>query len=197
MSYMDRDQLFTMVVAETSRADKLSELPDILLIVEARIARELRCREMENAAALTFANDLAPLPSDYLGARILTDDSDDLPLQQVGLAEFYAKSHQTKVYAVSFDSVASRVAAATLTYFARPVAMASGTDTTAVLDAHPDLYIALMNHYVFKRTQDLELAQSALATYQDARDTLNELADRQRGGARISKGYNFGGASAF
>jgi hypothetical protein len=194
---MDRATLFSLVLAETTRPDLSGILPDLLLLTEAKIARELRCQEMENVSVLAFTADEAAAPTDYLGTRslIVTDGG---PMQQVGLAEFYTRTWDQRSYAVSFGKFRARVAEATLVYFARPDAMANASDTTAVLDAHPDLYVALMSFYVYRRTQDLELAQSALNAYNDARDTLNELADRQRGAARIGKGYSFGnGASAF
>jgi hypothetical protein len=197
---MDRATLFSLVLAETTRPDKASELPDILLLVEAKIARELRCIEMETSTALDFTTPLTQacaFPADFLGIRSLYNAAGD-PLQQVGLMEYYSNTQLEKVYAVAPGKFLARITTATLLYFARPAPMAGSSDTTAVLDAHPDLYVNLMSFYVYRRTQDLELAQAALSSSGDARDTLNELADRQRGAARVGKGYTFGnGVGAF
>lgn len=193
---MDREELFTLVLAETVRPDKESELPGMLLMAEAKIARELRCEEMSATVDISLTNYSGDLPDDYLGARTAFDA--DGPLQQVGLMEFRTKTEQERTFAIENGKILSRCGdSLTLIYFARPTAMADDGDTTAVLDAHPDLYVALLSFYVFKRTQDLELADGALQTYNDSKDTLNELADRQRGAARVGKGYSFGGSPSF
>lgn len=193
---MDRATLFTLVLAETTRPDKESELPGMLLLAEAKIARELRCEEMSETVDISLTNYSGDLPEDYLGPRAVYDA--DGPLQQVGLMEFRTKTQQERCYAIEDRKILSRCGASlTLVYFARPAAMGSDSDTTAILDAHPDLYVALLSFYVFKRTQDLELADGALQTYNDSRDTLNEVADRQRGAARVGKGYSFGGSPSY
>lgn len=192
---MDRGELFSLVADETHRPDLAADFPDFLALVEAKIARELRCVEMEAEASMTFTSGVAALPADFLGPRALYDSTG--PLQQVGLMEYRTCQNQERTFAVTKAEVLARVDAATLDYFARPVAMASDSDTTAVLDAHPDLYVGLMSFYVYRRTQDLELAQTALASYEDARDTLNQLADRQRGAARLGKPYAFQSSASY
>lgn len=192
---MDRATLFSLVLAETTRPDKAAELPDLLQLAEAKISRELRCQEMLSLATLDTSSGSAALPSDYLGPRSVYDTRG--PFQQVGLMEYRTRSHDDRVFAIGNGALLCRAASVELEYFARPAAMAVDGDTTAVLDAHPDLYVALLSAYVLKRTQDLELAATYDAQYMDARDTLNELAERQRGAARIGKPYSFGGCPAF
>lgn len=193
---MDRETLFTLVLAETVRPDKATELPGMLLLAEAKISRELRCEEMSDSEVIPLTNYAGALPADFLGVRTAFDA--DGPLQQVGLMEFRTRTRDTRSYAIEDGQILSRCGASlTITYFARPVAMADDGDTTAVLDAHPDLYVALLSFYVFKRTQDLELADGALQTYNDSRDTLNELAERQRGASRVGRGYSFGGCPSY
>lgn len=193
---MDRESLFSLVLAETVRPDKETELPGMLLLAEAKIARELRCEEMSATVDISLTSDSGDLPADFLGVRTVYDA--DGPLQQVGLMEFRTKTQQERCYAIENGKLLSRCGdSVTMIYFARPAAMGANGDTTAVLDAHPDLYVALLSFYVFKRTQDLELADGALQTYNDSRDTLNEVADRQRGAARVGKGYSFGGAPSY
>jgi|SRR6478736_348170 len=192
---MDRAALFSLVLAETVRPDKAADLLTILPLAEAVIARELRCNEMAASDTLDTSSGEAALPDDFLGLRsVYTSDE---PLQQVGLMEYRIKRGQRATFALVNGKLLARVAEVSIDYFARPAAMASDADTTAILDAHPDLYVALLSFYIFKQTQDLELAQAAYGVYESARDTLNELADRQRGAARIGKGYNFGGVGAY
>jgi len=183
-----------LVLAETTRADKSGDLPNILLLVEARLARELRCEEMSATATVTLTSYTGALPADFLGVRSVYDS--DGPYQQVGLMEYRSNDNE-RVYAIEAGQLLARADSLDLSYFAKPAAMASDSDTTAILDAHPDVYLALMAFYVFKQTQDLELAQAALTTYTDGRDTLNELADRQRGAPRLGKPYSFAGASSY
>jgi hypothetical protein len=192
---MDREALFSLVLDETVRPDKADALPEILLLTEARIARELRCDEMSASDTLDTSTGEADLPADFLGLRAAY--TSDNPLQQVGLGEYRMKRGQRATFACVNGKLLARIAEVSIDYFARPAPMVADVDTTLILQAHPDLYVSLMSFYVFKQTQDLELAQAALVVYEAARDSLNELADRQRGAARIGKGYNFGGSGAF
>jgi len=192
---VDRASLFSLVLAETHRDDMAGELPEMLLLVEAKIARELRCQEMTDTATLDTSSGSAALPADFLGPRSVYDTKG--PLQQVGLMEYRTRTHDTRVYAIANRALLARVTSVDVDYFARPAALAADADTNDVIAAHPDLYVSLLSFYVYRRTQDLELAATAEAAYNDARDTLNELADRQRGAARIGKPYSFGGQPAF
>lgn len=192
---MDREALFSLVLAETVRPDKADALPDILLLAEARIARELRCMEMSASDTLDTSTGEAVLPADFLGPRAVYDDNGGLDL--VGLMEYRIKRYQRRAFALVNNKLLARVAEVSLDYFARPAPMVDDSDTTAVLAAHPDLYVALLSFYVFKQTQDLELMQTAENVYNGAKDTLNELADRQRGAARLGKGYSFSGAPSY
>lgn len=192
---MDREALFSLVLAETVRPDKADVLPDLLLLAEARIARELRCVEMSATDTLDTSSGSQDLPADFLGLRSVYTDT--MALQQVGIAEYRIKRYQQTTYALVNNKLFTRQAEVNIDYFARPAAMEADDDTTAVLDAHPDLYVALLSFYVFKQTQDLELASTAEQVYMAARDTLNELADRQRGAARVGKGYSFAGAGSY
>lgn len=192
---MDRATLFSLVLEETHRADKEPDLPGYLRRAEAKIARELRCEEMSATATVTLTDYSGPLPDDFLGARAVYA-SDPPPYQQVGLMEFRTRQDR-RVYAISNRNLLARAAELQLDYFARLAPLAADADTNAVLDAHEDLYVSLLSFYVHSATQDLELANAALNTYNDARDTLNELADRQRGAGRVGKGYNFGSPGAY
>jgi len=191
---LDRATLFASVLAETNRADKEAELPEMLSHAEAKIARELRCDEMSASDTLDTSSGSADLPDDFLGLRSVYDD--DGPLQQVGLMEYRTATQQTRTFAVVNRTILARVASVNIDYYARPAAMDGDGDTTAILDAHPDLYVALLSFYLYKRTQDLELASTALDTYNDARDRLNELAQRQQGAPRFGKPYSFGSTSS-
>lgn len=192
---MDRASLFSLVLAETFRSDYSAELPNMLLLAEAKIARELRCQEMTDSATLDTSSGSAALPADFLGVRSVFDT--DGPLQQVGLMEYRTRTGDQRVYAIANRELLCRLDSVDIEYFSRPAALAVDGDTNDVLDAHPDLYVSLLSFYVQRRAQDLELAQGALDSYNDARDTLNELADRQRGAARLGKPYSFGGVPAF
>lgn len=192
---MDREALFTLVLAETVRPDKADALPDLLLLAEARIARELRCQEMSATDDLDTSSGEAALPDDFLGLRACYTTNG--PLQQVGLAEYRLKQWQRTVFALVNGKLLTRATVVTIDYFARPAAMAGDGDTTAILEAHPDIYVDLLCHLVFRQTQDLELSGAREAAYVNNMENLNELASRQRGAARLGKGYTFSGAQGF
>jgi hypothetical protein len=156
---LDRVTLFASVLAETHREDKEPELPEMLEHAEARIARELRCDEMSDTETLDTSSGSAPLPADFLGIRAAYDA--DGPLQQVGLMEYRTATGQRRTYTIVNRNLLARVASVDIDYYARPAPMTADGSTTAILDAHPDLYVALLSFYLYKRTQDLELMQTA------------------------------------
>jgi hypothetical protein len=192
---MDRETLFDSVLDETQRHDLEAELPGMLLRAEAKIARELRCEEMSATDTLDTSSGAANLPDDYLGMRAVFDSNG--PFQQVGLMEYRSSADLRRVYAIVGRQLLCRADEVEIEYFARPAPLADDADTNDVLDAHPDLYLELLCFYVQKRAQDLELAQGCMDVYADARDTLNELADRQRGAARLGKPYSFAARAAY
>lgn len=49
----------------TRRADMATYAADLITIAEARIFKEVRCKEMEAALSVTIANGLATVPADY------------------------------------------------------------------------------------------------------------------------------------
>ena len=192
---MDRATLFTLVLAETHRDDLAGDLPDMLLLTEAKIARELRCQEMTTSVALPMTSGQCALPDDFLGLRAVYDSTG--PLQQVGLMEYRTCASNQRVFAIANRRLMTRLDTVDMDYFQRPAALSADASTNDILEAHPDVYVSLLSFYVFRRTQDLELAQTAAGAYDDAVSTLNELADRQRGAARLGKPYSFGNASAY
>jgi hypothetical protein len=77
-------------------------------------------------------------------------------------------------------------------YFARPTALAEDSDTNRLLDSHESVYLHAALFALYSWTQDLELAQSALDTWTNAVDTLNEQAGRFLGGSGTTPSLNLG-----
>ena len=143
---MDRQALFTLVLAETVRADKASALPSILLLAEARIARELRCVEMSASDTLDTTTGEALLPADFLGLRSVYDDNG--ALQQVGIMENRIKRGQRRTFALVNNKLLARNREVDIDYFARPTAMAADADTTAVLDGRLNDFMEAYLHMI-------------------------------------------------
>jgi len=58
--------LQTAVTNWLHRADLTSIIPDLILLGEIRIFREVRCKPMESALSVTISSGVATVPSDYL-----------------------------------------------------------------------------------------------------------------------------------
>lgn len=142
------------------------------------------------------------LPSNLLVLRTLKRaDADGDGLEQVALNVLRRRSASaTPVqYAVKGKTIEIRGTPATdaefeLEYFGYPEALAADDDTNDLLSDHETIYKEGALFFLFKHTQDVELAQGALDTFGDAINKLNEAAGRKLGGASIAGAYNLFGA---
>ena len=159
-----RASTFTVTLDEDDRdAEGVYDLPSTLLEVRSlRIADSTRFRTLEQKSP----QEIATIPS-------------TLPVQ------WYAMLGST----VEFRGVPEEDAELELTYFGHPAALSADGDVLA-LDEALYVYGSLFQLYQF--TQDLELANGALETFQDALNKLNEAAGRKLGGASVRPAYWFG-----
>lgn len=193
---MNYGQLKTAVLNYMHRPDLTAEVAGFVRLAEGMIRRDLRA----DTYVVTLDEDdrveggVYTIPSTVLEVRSVVVGGK--PLDPVGPSEIAAArvAWSPVQYCVHGSTIEIRGvpgdgAEITLRYFGHPAPLEQDADEL-VLDEALYLYGALFFGYQF--TQDLELAQAALDTFQDALQKLNEAAGRKLGGARMQGVYHFG-----
>jgi len=211
---MNLTELTSAILAESLRTDLTSQIPLFVERAEEMIARELRASEMLASRDLAQADlvvttvaGVYKLPTDWLedrvvriGTQVLRKISSEAIYRvPTGVPQAYAVAALVapaataglRMTIVGSPALTDKV---TLDYYARPAALVLGTDSNRLITAHPGLYIDSALFYLYRYTQDLELAQGALDSWLHARDTLNEQAGRLVGGGESLIRYNLGHA---
>lgn len=206
---MDYAELQQLVMDESHRPDLVADVPGFIRRAEAMIARELRATEMLVIYPILEADRSAAdspiynLPENFLDERTVVAAS--RPVAKVSrdallrmpstgdVLAYYMRGTATR-YQMEFRAVPGTDAELEVEYFARPTALADDADTNRLLQAHESVYLHAALFALYMKSQDLELAQSALDTWTDAKDKLNEQAGRYLGGTQLARGINLGHA---
>ena len=193
-------ELKAQILGYAHRPDLTDEVESFVALAEGLIRRDLR------AAVYTVTLDesdrvvdgVYTLPSTLTEVRSLrvVDGTRDRTLEQKSLAEIGTLTSAAPVqwYAVNgstveFRGVPETNAEIALVYFGHPAPLDDDADVLA-LDEALFVYGSLFHLYQF--TQDMELAQASLDTFQDALQKTNEAAGRKLGGASVRPAYHFG-----
>ena len=143
--------LQTAVANWLHRADLTSIIPDIILVAEKRIYRDLRIRSMETALDVAIASGVAAVPSDYLDIKFsYVNTSPTTQLQRVTASQVYASYPNRSSTGIPvmvgreganfiFGPVSSDSYRLKGIYYALPVSIQ--TSANAVFTANPDLYL--------------------------------------------------------
>lgn len=133
------------------RADLDSIIPDLIMLGEKRIFREVRARSMETALNSTIASGVIALPADYLDLKFAyVDGSQTKILQRATATEVYAqyplRSSTTKPRLIAREGsnfIFGPYPDSTYTikgiYYARPVVVSTSANT--LFTDNPDLYL--------------------------------------------------------
>src|SRR5690606_17799503 len=193
---MNYGNLKTAVLSETHRPDLASEVEGFIRRAEGLIARKLRAVEMVALATLSEAQrvdaGIYTLPDDFLEARAIwipTHSGRSRWVEQRSLAEIRTAPSTWPVqwYAlvgnnrIEFRGTPSLQTEIVLDYFARPAALVKDDDSNLLLVRHEEIYLAGACFYLCRHTQDLELAQGYLDSFENAVEMLNEQAGRRLG----------------
>lgn len=203
---MDYAALQAAIIDEAHRPDLTAKAPEFIKRAEDFIARKVRAAEMIAHAEITDAerigDNVFSLPDDFLEARALWAPSvqgRERWLEQRSLSEIrrLPLAFHVQWYAVSGDRIEfrgnpSESVEIDLEYFARPAALEDDADTNALLANHEELYVAAGCFYLFRYTQDLELAQAHLDSFTDTVEGVNEQAGRHLGSPTSNPVYTFG-----
>lgn len=198
---MNFGELKDTLISYSHRPDLMASVPGFVAMAEGMIRRDLRL--MPQKVTLTEAdrisNGLYALPSDVAVRTVYTSDA-PAGATHVGAKEIRQLPDNAPVlrYTVSGETIEFRGIPATdatieVHYHGHPVALVNDEDTNDLLTKHRTIYIFGSLFALYQMTQDLELADAALGTYQSAIDQLNAQVSRNLGGAQVSlNDYYFG-----
>lgn len=193
-------QLKTQILSYAHREDLTAEVAGFVSLAEGLIRRDLRASTFSVTLDETdrVADGVYTLPSTLLEVRAMRvehdthwDTLEQVSPQQIATipstlpVQWYAMLGST----VEFRGVPGEDEEIELTYFGHPAALSADADVLALDDA---LYLYGSLFHLYQFTQDLELANGALETFQDALAKLNEAAGRKLGGASVRPAYWFG-----
>lgn len=175
----------------------VEQLPTLIRLAEARLARKLTTPDQETTATLaTVAGEQTVLlPSDYLQGRQLVIEGDGgYPLQQNSLdvVEVYNHSGKPVVFAthgnrIVFGPVPDGVHTFTLRYKAKLPSLTLNTATNWLLTGHPDAYVYMCAAVINLHLENKEAAGTYLAFAEGVIDEINAQGNRHRrvGGTRL------------
>ena len=151
MSITTFAELKTSVANWLARDDLTSIVPDLIMIGEKRIFREVRCRVMESTLTGTTSSGLISVPSDYLALKFqYITGTPTSPLKRMSLSQLYSeyplRSSSGKPTAIAregsnfvFGPFPNDSYTIGGVYYAKPVSIS--TSDNALFLANPDLYL--------------------------------------------------------
>lgn len=159
-----------MAVAEMVGRNDISDvMPRMVKLAESYLNRELRIRDMETPAVLTFANGVAPLPADYLEMKYVFG-GDGTPMQGTTARVVAYDRNAQNGYSIENDGVhiysLNGVTRNCIYYASLPTLTASPTTSNWLLQDAENLYLYAVSYEVAKWMKDVDLA-SKLAGLRD------------------------------
>jgi hypothetical protein len=188
MSIVDYASLQASVASWLHRTDLVAQIPDFIMLAEAKMNGDLESRSMEQRTPLTTiaGNPYVTLPSDMLEMRRLLLQADrNTPLDYVTPDQMSAEYQTTVtgkpiVFTVignqaQFGPVPDSVYAVELTYLQRIPALSGANTTNWVLQSYPNAYLygALVAAQPFLANDERMATFQAL--YKEAVDQINGI----------------------
>lgn len=191
--------LKTDLAAFSHRSDLTTYLPTFVALAEGMIRRDLQGYELTTTIDETdrSADGVYNLPANVSVLRAVYTEDAPNGAENVGLGQLRAIAANSPViwYSVIGEQIEFRGVPATdaeieLRYFGLPTALSADGDTNALLEDHYALYLYGSLFFLYQFTQDVELAQGALDTFNNTITTLNEQHSRKIGGAVTNSATN-------
>jgi len=195
---MNYGELKAQIAAYAHRNDLVNQIPGFVELAHARIYRDARLPEMIKDIEITPTANPQALPDDYVDLRELSGGAPQgnrYLLQSINrhqLANYNTGGPHPLFYALTGNSIEIVPPTETtlrLVYWSRLAFFNEDTDTNAVLDRYPYLYLygSLIELYNF--TQDVEERAKVLELYTADLELANLEAERTRWGeAPVSSG---------
>lgn len=201
---LDYTSLQALVLSETVHSELTTEVVGFIRRCEGLIRRKVDALELRTLLqeADRDADGVYNLSGQVLRIRSMwafsSVNGEAYPLENVGVSGILDLPSTADVlrYAVSGQQVEFRGVPGTnaeigMIYRGWPDPLAT-TSTNELLANHEELYIAGTKFYLYKFTQDRELAQDELSSFLDAADSVNKATAQLSGGGAVRPAYNFG-----
>lgn len=200
---LDYTTLQSTVLADAVHAELTTEVVGFIRRAEALIRRKVHALELRTTLveADRDTDGIYNLSGQVQSVRAIWAEGpsgDQYALENVGVAGIRQLAANAPVlhYAISAQQVEFRGVPGTdaeleLIYRGWPDPLAT-TSTNELLTNHEDLYVCGTLHYLYRYTQDLELAQAELSAFLDAAEDLNKNTAKLTGGGSVQPAYNFG-----
>ena len=117
-------------------------IANCVVLAEANISRDVRCRAMEASATGTLSATTVAFPTRFLEVRRVL--LNDYPLRYVQPEEFQTRrDHRTNLYTVLQDDFVFQTATGSyqIDYYQGFAALSGDSDTNWLLTNHPDVYL--------------------------------------------------------
>jgi hypothetical protein len=203
-------ELQAAIIEDSHRPDLASLVPRFIREGEGMIRRDLTAYlltgELGEAARVTPGGPIYTLPDGVMVIRRLALQgqlSAEVARIALGAIGAYPLTARVATYAEPGDgTVIFRGAPPTdtifdLNYYGMPAPLVAEDDTNALLDENESLYKSGALFFLYRNTQDRELASDSLDVFNGVISTLNEQVARKVGGAKITPSYNFSGGSSY
>lgn len=154
MSISDFGELKTAVANWLTRSELTPRIPEFVALGEARLFTDLRCREIEATATISTTSSQRedPLPTRFVQGRgLYITGSPSVRLEFRSIAEYWSvysdfTEAKPSYYTISADNfvwgaVPDAVYSIVVEHYARPAAFSGDSDTNAVIDRWPNLYL--------------------------------------------------------
>lgn len=152
MAISTYDELLTAVTRWSNKPEFRDRAPEAIALAEAKINRNLRCREMETTlGTFTISGEYVDLPANFAGVRTFylnglpRLDLEHRPNDQQAI-DYPTNTGKPRFYNIHatdfrFAPVPSGTYSATLVFFRTVPALSSSATTNWLLTSHPDAYL--------------------------------------------------------
>jgi hypothetical protein len=152
-----------LAVSETvGRTDISDVMPRFTKLAESYLNKELRTREMEKNATLTFTGGLAPLPECFLEVKTLWD-ANGQPMRGTTEETVSGEQSNQNAYSINGSDVYIYGLSATtrdmVFYEAIPTLTVSSSTSNWLLQKHENLYLYAISLEAAKWMKDIELVK--------------------------------------
>lgn len=182
-----------------ARDDLDTTIPTLVTMLEARIARRVRVRDMEQESDITITSQSADLPDGYLaGIRLYIDDATNFKLDYLPPDKFWdqASSHvagSSYYYTIEGGKlkfgpyISGSTIYGKMLYYRRYDALDGDADTNWLLTNHYDIYVKGGNAELKSLIEDDEQFMKWESRFEKAVEEVNSDSRRSRRGQSTKK----------
>lgn len=196
---MNFSELKTRALSDSHREDYTSYVTGFVEQAESHIFSRLEAYgleyELTDSDRIESESPVYTLPQPFTAERHILYNG--LPLDKRDESAIYNLRQATDVicYAmrpntVIFSGVPAEETTFELHYWGLPAPLVNDTDTNALMNRYPNLYIEATQIFIYKRARDFDKAREATQSVNSLIDSINRKVKKQMGGARASNPYN-------